>query len=151
MPSSARGFWIGVVSREHVHIGVKGGFIQLNHGKRAPLQRLHAGDGVVMYSPRVAYPDGEPLQHFTAIGTVVTGEIYQVEMSQDFKPYRVNVKFLKCREAPIKPLIENLSFIKNKTHWGAAFRFGYIKVPAEDFTLVARALAAQSAFEKRTP
>jgi predicted RNA-binding protein len=35
-------------------------------------------------------------------------------MSAEFKPYRVDVKFLKCREAPIKPLIEKLSFIKNK-------------------------------------
>ena len=32
-----RRYWIGVVSREHVMLGVKGGFIQLNHGKRAPL------------------------------------------------------------------------------------------------------------------
>ncbi len=44
------------MSREHVQNGVKGGFIQLNHGKKAPLQRLHAGDRLVMYSPRTAYP-----------------------------------------------------------------------------------------------
>src|SRR3954454_6616402 len=80
-------YWIGVVSRAHVQIGVKGGFIQLNHGKKAPLQRLHAGDGLVMYSPRTDYPDGEPLQAFTAMGTISTGEIYQVEMTPDFKPY----------------------------------------------------------------
>jgi hypothetical protein len=27
-------FWIGVVSRSHVEVGVKGGFIQLSHGKK---------------------------------------------------------------------------------------------------------------------
>ena len=89
MAATPQQFWIGVVSREHVHIGVNGGFIQLNHGKKAPLQRLRAGDGVVMYSPRTSYPDGEPLQRFTAIGVVSTGAIYQVEMAEDFKPYRV--------------------------------------------------------------
>ena len=52
MPIAARRFSVGVVSREHVHLGVKGGFIQLNHGKKAPIQRLRTGDGVVMYSPR---------------------------------------------------------------------------------------------------
>src|SRR5205814_9223578 len=121
-----RTYWIGVVSRSHVQVGVKGGFIQLNHGKKAPLQKFGTGDGLVIYSPRTSYPDGEPLQSFTAIGTIDSGEIYQVEMGPDFKPYRVNVQFARCKEAPIKPLIEKLSFIKNKTQWGATFRFGHL-------------------------
>jgi hypothetical protein len=132
--------WLGVVSRSHVQIGVQGGFIQLNHGKKAPLQKFRAGDRLVIYSPRTAYPDGEPLQSFTAIGTIVSGEIYQVEMAPDFKPYRVDVQFSPCKEAPIKPLIEKLSFIKSKTHWGAAFRFGQLKIPATDFALIAEAM-----------
>ena len=137
---TTRSHWIGVVSRSHVRLGVEGGFIQLNHGKKAPLQRLHAGDGLAIYSPKTAYPDGEPLQSFTAIGSVTSGDIYQVEMGPDFKPYRVDVEFLPCQEAPIRPLIDELSFIKSKTHWGAAFRFGLLKVPAEDFLLIAEAM-----------
>src|SRR5438046_9648638 len=103
--------WLGVASRSHVRIGVKGGFIQLNHGKKAPLRKFRAGDGLVVYSPRTEYPDGEPLQSFTAIGTIVSGEVYQVEMAADFKPYRIDVPFLHCIEAPIKPLIARLSFV----------------------------------------
>jgi hypothetical protein len=122
---------------------VKGGFIQLNHGKKAPLQKLRAGDGLLMYSPRTSYPDGNVLQAFTAIGIVASGEIYQVEMSPDFKPYRVDVRFLKCHEALIEPLINNLSFIKNKKHWGAAFRFGQLKVPAADFALISKAMGCK--------
>ena len=141
--SAPRQGWVGVVSREHVLRGVAGSFIQLNHGKKAPLQKLHAGDRVVIYSPRTAYPDGAPLQCFTAIGVVRTGEVYQVEMTPDFHPYRVDVDFAACREAPIKPLIERLSFIKSKTHWGAAFRFGYLKVPAEDFALIASTMKVE--------
>ena len=137
---SDRGHWIGVVSRAHVQIGVQGGFIQLNHGKKAPLQKLRAGDGLIMYSPRTAYPDGEALQAFTAIGVVTTGQVYQVEMGPDFKPYRVEVRFLEGHEAPIRPLIDRLSFIANKIHWGAAFRFGQVKIPAADFALIADAM-----------
>jgi hypothetical protein len=148
VPTTPYQFWVGVVSREHVHRGVKGGFIQLNHGKKAPVQRLRAGDGLAMYSPRTAYPDGEPLQHFTAIGIVSTGEVYQVQMTGDFKPYRVDVRFLKAKEAPIRPLIQALSFIKSKTHWGAAFRFGYVKVPGEDFNLIAKAMGVESEFQQ---
>lgn len=141
MAAAESNYWVGVVSRNHVAIGVGGGFIQLNHGRKAPLKRLKAGDGVVIYSPRTAYPDGEPLQAFTAIGRVKSGEIYQVTMTEDFKPYRVDVQFLAGQEAPIKPLIESLSFIKNKTHWGAAFRYGHIQIPQSDFRQIAQAMA----------
>lgn len=146
-----RNFWIGVVSRAHAEKGVKDGFIQLNHGKKAPLQRLRQGDGVIIYSPRTEYPDGEPLQKFTAIGTVVTGEIYQVNINPDFNPYRVDVKFLQCQETDIKPLIEKLSFIKNKTKWGAAFRFGQIKISEQDFLVIAEDMGCGQEFQQDAP
>jgi hypothetical protein len=38
---TTRSHWIGVVSRAHVRPGVEGGFIQLNHRKKAPLQRFY--------------------------------------------------------------------------------------------------------------
>ena len=148
MPAAPRQYWIGVVSREHVQRGVEGGFIQLNHGKKAPLQRMRAGDGIVMYSPRTSYPSGESLQRFTAIGVVATGEAHQVEMSEDFKPYRVDVKFFESTEVAIKPLVERLSFIKSKTRWGGAFRFGYIKVPAADFALIAKEMGVEQEVRK---
>lgn len=135
--------WIGVVSRSHIEIGVRGGFMQLNHGKKAPLQRLRAGDYIAVYSPRTAYPDGAPLQAFTAIGRVTTGEVYQAEMSKDFRPYRVDVEFMPSNEAPIRPLVQTLSFIKDKQHWGAAFRYGHLKVPRDDFAEVGRAMGVQ--------
>lgn len=135
-----RNYWIGVVSRSHIRIGVAGGFLQLNHGKKVPLQRLRAGDMVAIYSPREDYPAGAPLQAFTAIGVVASGVVYQVEMMPAFKPYRVDVQFSQCVEAPIKPLIERLSFIRSKTHWGAAFRFGYISISKGDFAVIADAM-----------
>lgn len=138
MKGRERAFWIGVVSREHVLKGVAGGFAQLGHGKRAPLARLRAGDGFIYYSPRVSYPDGEPCQRFTAIGVVQTGEVYQHDMGGGFVPFRIDVAYLPCREAPIQPLIPRLSFVKDKTRWGAAFRFGVLRVPPRDFALIAK-------------
>jgi predicted RNA-binding protein len=146
-----RNYWIGVVSRAHVQLGVEGGFIQLNHGKRAPLTKLKAGDGLVMYSPRTSYPDGEVLQAFTAVGRIKSGEIYQVEMTPDFAPYRIDAEFFACDEAPIRPLIDELSFIRSKTHWGAAFRFGQVKIPAEDFLRIAAAMRCDAFAEDDAP
>ncbi len=142
--AGTRRFWIGVASRDHVKVAVRGAFLQLNHGKKAPLRRLKPADAVIMYSPRTAYPDGEPLQAFTAIGTVVTGEVYQVQVTLDFRPHRVDVQFVPSKEAHIKPLVEHLSFIKSKSRWGAVFRFGLVKVSARDFALIAERMGAVS-------
>lgn len=135
-----RNYWIGVVSKEHVDLGTAGGFAQVNHGKAGPLERMHAGDGFVFYSPRTAYPDGKPLQAFTAIGRIRTGTVYQVSTGDDFRPFRLDVDYLPAQSAPIKPLIAPLSFIRSKTHWGAAFRFGVVRVPEADFALIAAAM-----------
>ena len=143
-PAPATQHWVGVVSRSHIQRGVAGGFIQLNHGKRTPVARFRAGDRLAIYSPRTDYPDGAPLQAFTAIGVITTGAVYQVEMAPDFRPYRVDVQFFECAEAPIRPLIDQLSFIRDKAHWGAAFRFGQLKIPPEDFALIADAMRPMS-------
>jgi hypothetical protein len=137
---SAHNYWIGVVSKDHVVIGVEGGFTQLNHGKAGPLERMRAGDGFAFYSPRTAYPDGPPLQAFTAIGRIRDGRVYQSEQDGDWKPFRIAVDYLPARDAPIRPLIDALSFIRSKTHWNAAFRFGHLRVPEEDFAMIAVAM-----------
>jgi len=65
--------WVIVVSREHARRGVDGGFVMANHGKRPPLARMSAGDGILIYSPTTSYPRGEPLRAITIVGEV-TGE-----------------------------------------------------------------------------
>ena len=71
--------------------------------------RLQAGDRIVFYSPRTDYPDGEPLQEFTACGVVTGMDVYQVELAPDFHPWRRAVTFVACTPTPIKPLLGQLS------------------------------------------
>src|SRR5206468_6077514 len=89
-PMSPRQFRIGVVSKDHVDRATAGGFAQVNRGKAGPLERMRAGDGFAFYSPRTSYPDGTPLQAFTAIGRVRTGVVYQAEMEDGFRPFRLD-------------------------------------------------------------
>lgn len=110
--------------------------MQSNHGKVTMLKRLTAGDGVVFYSPKDVYEGGQPLQAFTALGTVADDKLYQAEMTRGFVPWRRNVTFEQCTEVPIKPLIDQLSFITDKTHWGYKFRFGMFEIPEADFMLI---------------
>ncbi|OYU31853.1 MAG: EVE domain-containing protein [Comamonadaceae bacterium PBBC2] len=137
--------WIGVVSRSHVLRGVAGSFAQMNHGKQAPLKRMKAGDGLIYYSPRESYPDGAPLQAFTALGFIRTGAVYAHDMTPEgvpgFVPWRMDVDYQPAKSTPIKPLIGQLDFITDKTHWGAMFRFGQLRISEADFQRIAVAMA----------
>jgi predicted RNA-binding protein len=44
---------------------------------------------------------------------------------------------LSAQDVSILPLINDLTFIKDKVHWGASFRFGTVQIPEEDFRLIA--------------
>lgn len=122
---------------------VEGGFTQAGHGKLPGLRRLSAGDALVFYSPRTSVRGGAQVQAFTAVGRVADDELYQVEMSPDFRPWRRNVEFSPCIQAPIRPLIDELSFIKDKRRWGYVFRFGLFEIPCADFDRIMTAMTAR--------
>jgi EVE domain len=129
-------YWIGVASKDHVARGVGGGFCQLCHGKAAPLKRMQPGDWIVYYSPKITFEGSEACQEFTAIGEVVGETVYSFEMASGFVPFRRDIRFLEARATPIRPLIEQLSFITDPKRWGYAFRFGHIEMTRADFELI---------------
>jgi hypothetical protein len=133
-------YWINTVSRDHVRRGLEGGFTQANHGRPQALRRLMAGDYIVFYSPKEDFAGNSPLQAFTALGQVVDDALYQVEVAPGFTPWRRNVAFRVCEEAPIRPLIAELTFIRDKTKWGYPFRVGLFEIPRDDFHIIARAM-----------
>lgn len=132
--------WINTVSRDHVERGVQGGFTQANHGKPHMLAKMARGDWIAFYSPRTVYPDGPPLQAFTAIGQITDDEPYQAEVSPDFTPWRRKVDFLDCVEAPIRPLLERLNFIEDTSRWGFKFRFGVFRIDDHDLDVLRSAM-----------
>ena len=137
-------YWVSTISRDHVRLSVEGGFTQAGHGRDSGLKRLKADDWLVYYSPKTSLRDGAPVQAFTAIGRVLDEELYQVEQAPGFTPWRRNVEFVRGIEAPIRPLIDQLSFIKDKRRWGYMFRVGLFKIPQEDFAVISRAMTVKN-------
>jgi len=135
-----RGHWIAVASAEHVRRGRQDGFMQVNHGKAAPLRRIKPSDGIVYYSPTTILGQKDGLQAFTAIGTVRDGEPYQGVMGGGFTPYRRDVAWATSREVPIKPLLDRLDFTAGKSNWGYQLRFGLFALSEHDFSLIAEAM-----------
>jgi hypothetical protein len=135
--------WIAVASAEHVRRGRSEGFMQVSHGRAAPLKRVKPGDCVIYYSPTVTLGGTDKLQAFTAIGTVKTGEPYVFDMGKGFKPYRRDVAWAKAEETPIRPLLDKLEFTAAKPNWGYQLRFGLFSISAADFHLIAQAMKAE--------
>jgi EVE domain len=143
-----RANWIAVASAEHARRGrdactdSQSGFMQVNHGKRAPLMRVHPGDRVAYYSPSVAMGGTDKLQSFVSIGIVQSAAPYTFDMGGGFVPFRRDVKYVKADEAPIAPLLDDFEFVEDRQRWGYKFRFGLFKVSDHDMQLIANAMHA---------
>ncbi len=102
------------------------------------------GDVIAFYSPRTAYPKGDRIQAFTAIGVVTDEAPYQTTMSDDFHPWRRNVAFVKADIAPIRPLLPALDFLPDTSGWGMVFQRGFLSIPHSDMTRIATAMSAEA-------
>jgi EVE domain-containing protein len=136
------GNWIAVACAEHVRRGRELGFMQVCHGKGAPLRRIQPGDRVAYYSPTVAFPGKDKLRAFTAIGVVKAAAPYQFDMGGGFRPFRRDVTWLEADETPIQPLVAELEFSAGKRNWGYQLRYGLLSVSDHDMEKIAKAMGA---------
>lgn len=155
--ANSRKNWIAVASADHARRGrdanevrshaqpsVKPGcgFMQVGHGKLAPLKRVQPGDRVAYYAPASTMGGKDKLQSFVSIGIVQPGDPYAFDMGGGFVPYRRDVAYAKAKEVPILPLLDVLEFIENRQHWGYKFRFGLFDISDLDMGLIADAMGA---------
>jgi hypothetical protein len=132
--------WIAVASAEHVRLGRSQGFMQVCHGKAAPLRRIAPGDGIAYYSPTASFGGKDRLQAFTAIGKVGPGVPYQVDMGGGFRPFRRDVSWREAIETPIRPLLDRLSSSRSNPNWGYQLRFGLFEITRQDLLLIGDAM-----------
>jgi EVE domain len=140
--SSSRKNWIAVASADHARRGrdeMTPGFMQVGHGKLAPLKRIQPGDLVTYYSPTVSLGGKEKLQSFVSFGIVEPDDPYAFDMG-GFVPYRRNVRYLEAVETPIAPLLDAFEFIQDRSRWGYKFRFGLFSISDHDMALIAKSM-----------
>ena len=157
--------WIAVASAEHARRGrdaqvvprrvddlwpeeadpLACGYMQVCHGKLAPIRRVQPGDRVAYYAPTVTMGGKDTCQSFVSIGIVQPGQPYPFDMGGGFVPYRRDVAYVPAQEASILPLLDAFEFVENRQRWGYKFRFGLFEVSEHDMRLIARAMAADLA------
>lgn len=135
--------WIAVAAAEHVRKGCSAGFMQVAHGKPAPLRRIKPGDRVVYYSPTSEFCGNDKLQALTAIGVVKAGEPYEFDLGGGFCAFRRDVQWMRSRETPILSLLGALDFSTGKRNWGYQLRLGLFPISDHDLYLIAEAMDAK--------
>lgn len=142
MPVSRRN-WIAVACLAHALRGCaqpECGFMQVCHGKCAPLKRLAPGDRVVYYAPTRTLGGKDKVQAFVSAGLVLPGAPYPFDMGGGFVPYRRDVAYVPVQMAPIAPLLDTLDFVEDRRRWGYLFRFGLFAIGDADMRRITQAM-----------
>ena len=145
--ATPRGNWIAVACADHARRGCaepNAGYMQVCHGKVAPLRRVKPGDRVAYYAPTVTMGGSDRLQAFVSLGLVKPGDPYAFDMGGGFVPFRKGVDYVPAREAPIAPLLDHFEFVQGRARWGYAFRFGLFAISDHDMRLIADAMGADA-------
>ena len=129
-------YFLICASRDHVLKGVENGFAQAGHGRKNLVSKMAKGDWVVYYSAKSVFGEPAPLQKFTAIGVITDDEPYQPDNKSAFNPYRRNVDYKTSHETEIVPLLDKLTFIKNKKRWGFYLMSGFREISKKDFDVI---------------
>ncbi|MEY2954179.1 MAG: hypothetical protein RLZZ401_2266 [Pseudomonadota bacterium] len=141
--------WIAVASAVHARRGSAAsdgpGYMQVCHGKAAPLKRVQGGDRVAYYAPTVSMGGKDKLQCFVSIGLVLPGDPYAFDMGHGFVPFRKDVQYVSALEASILPLVPAFEFVESPSRWGYKFQFGLFEVSDHDMRLIASAMQADLA------
>ena len=78
---------------------------------------------------------------FTAVGQIADREPFQVEVAAGQLGWRRAIAYdMGAHEADVHPLLEELSFIEDGTHWGLVFHRSVFSVPCDDFARIAAAM-----------
>jgi hypothetical protein len=134
-------YWIAVIPKSRVELAVAGNFAMFAHGRHDAVKRTSAGEWLAYYSPRTTLNAGEEVRAFTAIGRFTDREPYEAEMSAGRVGWRRDIAWQKrTHDADVYPLLDELSFIKDRTHWGLFFHRSLFSVPRDDFALIAKAM-----------
>ncbi|WP_172292261.1 EVE domain-containing protein [Pseudoruegeria sp. HB172150] len=135
----AQSFFIGVVHERQAAMARKAGIVAFSHGREAPVKSLSVGDAVILYAPKTDF-DGKPVQAFIAHATVTGEEAEQREFAPGMIAWCRAARFDDVNTVPVRPLLDDLGFIRNKQHWGMAFRQGKFAIPDPDYRLIASAM-----------
>lgn len=132
------GGWLGVVSAAHVRRGADLSIAQFNHGNRARLERMRAGDTLISSSPTERRGDHTPDQCFTASGIFPDRHVWQARQGH-FTPFRRRIDHLPAQSASLADPRHRLQLTPEPS-WGNQLRYGLVPLEPSDVQIITEAM-----------
>lgn len=136
MPS----FWLAVAHAHQVGIIRAKGLVAFSKGQKAPVTKVATGDRAVYDAPRTDF-EGDQVQAFVVMATVTGAAAFETSLAGETAAWVCEAVYDDASNAPIRPMIPDLSFIGMPSHWGVALGRSHFEVPEADISVIARAMA----------
>jgi hypothetical protein len=143
-------YWVGVMSKDQVTEAIQKGYCEFCNGAKKPFKSVHPTSWFIYYSPGTkplkvvreqGSDKGEAIRAFTAIGQVLPGDIYSIDIGDDNIVYRRKARYVpNTTDAPFLQLMDGLSFVTNRHTWGVTFRSGLVQILKSDFLKICEAM-----------
>jgi predicted RNA-binding protein len=144
-------YWIICITKDNLDICFQEKVVGFVESKRKRLKSFRAGDLITFYVSRMSLSSNKKIGKFMGLAKI-EGKSYQSTVpiwKHGLFPERIAIELMSQKSCDVKILIEDLNFIGNKVHWGAAFLPGIIRVSQVDFEVIQKSLMKSTATELR--
>lgn len=139
-------YWVFPITQDNLDICLEHSIIGASGNNKKRITRIQPGDLIIFYVSRAFYNRILPrIGEFQAVVGCIGWPFKSAtkmwhDSAGDNFPTRMPIKVVSRKKCKVGPLIEKLSFIKNKHNWGSAFFSGMRQIPTGDFILIVDAM-----------
>jgi len=134
-------YWVFPITQDNLYVCLDNELVGVRSLNEKRVANWEIGDLILFYTSREKYHSYKRVKEFQSIVECVShpfksNQKIWPDFDGDVFPTRVRIRVINRKKCKIEPLIEELSFIKNKKNWGSAFMSGIRKIPKSDFKLI---------------
>ncbi|MBJ3763229.1 EVE domain-containing protein [Maribius pontilimi] len=133
-----RRYWIAVASQRHVEAAVKSGLMVFGPGRDSEASRPAKGDWIAYYAPGETMDNDSPLRRFTAMAQIDDTAPESREISDGGRAMSRKATYYGDASADVYDLLDDFSFVQDKSHWGVHFHRSLFEVTKDDMLAIAR-------------
>jgi predicted RNA-binding protein len=136
--------WVFPITLDNLSLCIKHGLIGMSGNNKLRVKNIYKDDLIVFYVSKEHYNTNvNPTKEFHSVAQckgmpfIDNKKIWNGNLIFET---RLPIKVINQKKCKIEPLIDKLSFIKNKKNWGSAFFSGARQIPPEDFFVIMKAM-----------
>lgn len=139
-------YWIFPIYQENYSICLDRKIVGVSETRASRLHNIRVGDLLIFYVSRSSFNDSSlPIKEFSALVKSIGNSFKSKEeiwptLLGFWSSTRMPIEIIHTKKCKAEDLVDKLSFIKNKTYWGTAFRAGIRKISEHDFNTILKAM-----------